>query len=235
VQVVGFACARNPVGRPQRVVGRLGPGELAAGGGRPVGHGLRVPTSHLDGTSPRLPASRPTATSAGGMAPVRRTTSTWRDHLRHRHGTEAAAVDRGRRVDAQQEHLARLGDGLDPRPGCGGAGVPATRTVRPPGQDSRQGLSGDHVPKLIEFRHSLPETVVGKVLRRELRTDEQEHRPDGVENRMKGADLLERLAATREPVTDGELRSHPRTEPSSPSGRWSVQVGAVRPWAVPGP
>jgi hypothetical protein len=51
---------------------------------------------------------------------------------------------------------------------------------------------------------------------------------------MKGADLLERLAATREPVTDGELRSHPRTEPSSPSGRWSVRVGAVRPWAVPG-
>ena len=35
------------------------------------------------------------------------------------------------------------------------------------------GLSGYHVPKLIEFRHSLPETVVGKVLRRELRTDEQ--------------------------------------------------------------
>jgi hypothetical protein len=39
--------------------------------------------------------------------------------------------------------------------------------------DSRQGLSGDHVPKLIEFRHLLPETVVGKVLGPELRTDEQ--------------------------------------------------------------
>jgi hypothetical protein len=142
VQVVGFACAPNPVGRPQRVVGRLGPGELAAGGGRPVGHGLRVPTSHLDGTSPRLPASRPTATS------------TWRDHLRHRHGTEAAAVDRGRRVDAQQEHLARLGGRSRPAPGLRWRWRPGDRDGAPsrtgltPGAVRRPRTEADRVPPL---------------------------------------------------------------------------------------
>jgi acyl-CoA synthetase (AMP-forming)/AMP-acid ligase II len=39
------------------------------------------------------------------------------------------------------------------------------------------GLSGGHVPKLIKFRHSLPETAVGKVLGQELRTDEPEASP----------------------------------------------------------
>jgi hypothetical protein len=39
--------------------------------------------------------------------------------------------------------------------------------------DPRHGLSGYHVPKLIEFRESLPETTAGKVLRRELWTGQQ--------------------------------------------------------------
>jgi long-chain acyl-CoA synthetase len=40
--------------------------------------------------------------------------------------------------------------------------------------DPRHGLSGYHVPKLIEFRESLPETTAGKVLRREVWTGQQE-------------------------------------------------------------
>jgi long-chain acyl-CoA synthetase len=39
--------------------------------------------------------------------------------------------------------------------------------------DPRHGLSGYHLPKLIEFRESLPETAVGKVLRRVLREEEE--------------------------------------------------------------
>lgn len=39
-------------------------------------------------------------------------------------------------------------------------------------RDPRRGLSGYRVPKLVEFRESLPETLIGKVLRREL--DQQE-------------------------------------------------------------
>jgi long-chain acyl-CoA synthetase len=40
--------------------------------------------------------------------------------------------------------------------------------------DPGNGLSGYHVPKLIELRESLPTTIVGKVLRRELRREEAE-------------------------------------------------------------
>ena len=97
------------------------------------------------------------------------------------------------------------------------------------------GLSGGHIPKLIEFRHWLRETVVGKVLGRELRTEEQGALPQWIQQRGERADLLERPAAARGPVTDGEFRSHPGTEPSFPAGRWLVRVEAVRPWAVPGP
>jgi long-chain acyl-CoA synthetase len=39
--------------------------------------------------------------------------------------------------------------------------------------DPRNGLSGYHLPTLIEFRESLPETVVGKPLRRVLRAEEE--------------------------------------------------------------
>ncbi len=39
-------------------------------------------------------------------------------------------------------------------------------------RDPEQGLTGYRVPKLIEFRDSLPETLVGKVLRRVLREEE---------------------------------------------------------------
>jgi hypothetical protein len=50
------------------------------------------------------------------------------------------------------------------------------------GVELTAGLSGDRVPKLIEFHHSLGETVVGKVLRRELRTQEQRASPQWSEN-----------------------------------------------------
>jgi long-chain acyl-CoA synthetase len=39
-------------------------------------------------------------------------------------------------------------------------------------RDPEQGLTGYRVPKIIEFRDSLPETLVGKVLRRVLREEE---------------------------------------------------------------
>lgn len=42
-------------------------------------------------------------------------------------------------------------------------------------RDSRHGLSGYRVPKQIEFRESLPETLIGKVLRRVLQ-EEERHR-----------------------------------------------------------
>jgi long-chain acyl-CoA synthetase len=41
-------------------------------------------------------------------------------------------------------------------------------------RDERQGLSGYRIPKLIEFRESLPETLVGKVLRRVLLEEERQ-------------------------------------------------------------
>ncbi|MBA3553114.1 MAG: long-chain fatty acid--CoA ligase, partial [Actinobacteria bacterium] len=40
--------------------------------------------------------------------------------------------------------------------------------------DERRGLTGYRVPKLVEFRDSLPETLVGKVLRRVLLEEERE-------------------------------------------------------------
>jgi len=40
-------------------------------------------------------------------------------------------------------------------------------------RDERQGLTGYRVPKQIEFRDSLPETLVGKVLRRVLQDEEK--------------------------------------------------------------
>jgi long-chain acyl-CoA synthetase len=41
-------------------------------------------------------------------------------------------------------------------------------------RDPENGLTGYRVPKLVEFRGSLPETLVGKVLRRVLLEQERE-------------------------------------------------------------
>ena len=41
-------------------------------------------------------------------------------------------------------------------------------------RDPEQGLTGYRVPKLVEFRDSLPETLVGKVLRRVLLEEERQ-------------------------------------------------------------
>ena len=43
-------------------------------------------------------------------------------------------------------------------------------------RDPERGLSGYRVPKQIEFRDALPETLVGKVLRRVLVEEERERR-----------------------------------------------------------
>ncbi len=43
-------------------------------------------------------------------------------------------------------------------------------------RDPEQGLTGYRVPKDIEFRESLPETLIGKVLRRVLQEEEREKR-----------------------------------------------------------
>jgi long-chain acyl-CoA synthetase len=43
-------------------------------------------------------------------------------------------------------------------------------------QDPAHGLSGYHVPKQVEFRDSLPETQIGKVLRRVLQAEERQKR-----------------------------------------------------------
>jgi long-chain acyl-CoA synthetase len=79
---------------------------------------------------------------------------------------------------------------------CAVAGVPDDTTgervkayiVLKPGQDStseeiiewcrdpEQGLTGYRVPKEIEFRDSLPETLIGKVLRRVLQEEERQKR-----------------------------------------------------------
>jgi long-chain acyl-CoA synthetase len=45
-------------------------------------------------------------------------------------------------------------------------------------RDPAQGLTGYRVPKYIEFRDSLPETLVGKVLRRVLQEEERQRRED---------------------------------------------------------
>ena len=41
-------------------------------------------------------------------------------------------------------------------------------------RDPEQGLTGYRVPHEIEFRDSLPETMIGKVLRRVLQDEERE-------------------------------------------------------------
>jgi long-chain acyl-CoA synthetase len=41
-------------------------------------------------------------------------------------------------------------------------------------RNDESGLTGYKVPRLIEFRDSLPETLVGKVLRRVLQQEEKE-------------------------------------------------------------
>jgi long-chain acyl-CoA synthetase len=43
-------------------------------------------------------------------------------------------------------------------------------------KDPEQGLTGYRAPKEIEFRDSLPETLVGKVLRRALQEEERVRR-----------------------------------------------------------
>jgi long-chain acyl-CoA synthetase len=40
-------------------------------------------------------------------------------------------------------------------------------------RDPEQGLTGYRVPREIEFRDSLPETMIGKVLRRVLQEEEK--------------------------------------------------------------
>jgi long-chain acyl-CoA synthetase len=40
-------------------------------------------------------------------------------------------------------------------------------------KDPEQGLTGYRVPKDVEFRDTLPETLVGKVLRRALQEEER--------------------------------------------------------------
>jgi long-chain acyl-CoA synthetase len=46
-------------------------------------------------------------------------------------------------------------------------------------RDPAVGLTGYRVPKYIEFRDSLPETLVGKVLRRVLQEEERQRREAG--------------------------------------------------------
>ena len=46
-------------------------------------------------------------------------------------------------------------------------------------RDPAQGLTGYRVPKQIEFRESLPETMIGKVLRRVLQEEEKQRRATG--------------------------------------------------------
>ncbi len=41
------------------------------------------------------------------------------------------------------------------------------------GRDPAQGLTGYRVPKELEFRDALPETLIGKVLRRVLQEEER--------------------------------------------------------------
>jgi long-chain acyl-CoA synthetase len=41
-------------------------------------------------------------------------------------------------------------------------------------KDPKQGLTGFRVPRAVEFRASLPETLVGKVLRRVLVEEEKQ-------------------------------------------------------------
>jgi long-chain acyl-CoA synthetase len=48
--------------------------------------------------------------------------------------------------------------------------------IRAWSRDPAQGLTGYRVPKYIEFRDSLPETLVGKVLRRVLQEEERQQR-----------------------------------------------------------
>jgi len=43
-------------------------------------------------------------------------------------------------------------------------------------RDPENGLTGYRVPKQIEFRDSLPETLIGKVLRRVLQEEERQKR-----------------------------------------------------------
>lgn len=154
-----------------------------------------------------------------------------------------AAGQHERRRHPVGQHLAVAAQSLQPprpghahpQPGSGTAAGGRRRPASAPASRSPRRWMRCLSP-LIEFRQWLPETVIGKVLRRELRTDEQGASPRmGSRTEVRGPDLLERLAPTRKPVTDGEFRSHPGTGPSSPAGRWSVRVGAVRPWAVPGP
>jgi len=46
-------------------------------------------------------------------------------------------------------------------------------------KDPKHGLTGYRVPKLVEFRESLPETLVGKVLRRVLLEEEKQKQGAG--------------------------------------------------------
>jgi hypothetical protein len=149
----------------------------------------------------------------------------WVEAERPMRGPSAGQHERRRHPVGQ--HLAVAAQSLQPprpghahpQPGSGTAAGGRRRPASAPASRSPRRWMRCLSP-LIEFRQWLPETVIGKVLRRELRTDEQGASPRmGSRTEVRGPDLLERLAPTRKPVTDGEFRSHPGTGPSSPAGR----------------
>jgi len=49
-------------------------------------------------------------------------------------------------------------------------------------KDPEHGLTGYRVPKLVEFREALPETLVGKVLRRVLLEEEKQKQEAGTKS-----------------------------------------------------
>lgn len=63
----------------------------------------------------------------------------------------------------------------------------------------RQKLANYKVPRLVEFRESLPKTIVGKVLRRALREEEEQKRAQR-KKRRHDADAVQPAGTTEEPL-----------------------------------
>ncbi len=63
----------------------------------------------------------------------------------------------------------------------------------------RQKLANYKVPRLVEFRESLPKTIVGKVLRRALREEEEQKRAQR-KKRRHDADAAQSAGTTEEPL-----------------------------------
>ena len=63
----------------------------------------------------------------------------------------------------------------------------------------RQKLANYKVPRLVEFRESLPKTIVGKVLRRALREEEEQKRAQR-KKRRHDADAAQPAGTTEEPL-----------------------------------